>query len=90
MQLYLCIRQGVEDIDEGQQRVTGRESTAMGPSDHCGEIKSDKGAGRRLEGLGGSWGRRSQERMPLVVGFSRQEYWSEVPLPSPAQGMRGT
>lgn len=54
--------------------LTGRESTAMGPSDHCGEMKSDKGAGRKLEGLGGSWGRRSQERMPLVrhpeVGLS--------------------
>ena len=27
---------------------------------------------------------------PLSIGFSRQEYWSGVPLPSPAQGMRGT
>ena len=27
---------------------------------------------------------------PPPMGFSRQEYWSGVPLPSPAQGMRGT
>lgn len=38
----------------------------MGPSDHGGETKSDKGTGRRLEGQGGSWGRGSQERLRLV------------------------
>ena len=51
----------------------------------CIKVKSKSEVAQSCPTLSNPWTAAFQA--PLSMGFSRQEYWSGVPLPSPVQGL---
>ena len=47
----------------------------------CMKVKSESEAAQSVQLFATPW--TAAYQAPLSMGFSRQEYWSEVPLPSP-------
>ena len=53
----------------------------------CMKMKSESEATQSCPTLSDPW--TAAYQAPALLGFSRQEYWSGVPLPSPASLFRG-
>ena len=51
----------------------------------CMKVKSESEVAQSCPTLMTSW--TAAYQAPLSVGFSRQEYWSGLPLPSPLEGL---
>ena len=54
----------------------------------CMKVKSESEVAQSCPTLATPW--TTAYQAPPSMGFSRQEYWSGLPLPSPTQGLKNT